>query len=124
MAKKIIVVDDSSTIRLQVGAVLSAAGYQVIEAADGLQGIRAVEANTDAALLICDINMPHVGGIAVVARVKANGKRASLPVVMLTTEGDPALIRKAKDAGATAWIVKPFRPDLLVATVRRLAGVA
>jgi two-component system, chemotaxis family, chemotaxis protein CheY len=59
-----------------------------------------------------------------VAKAKANGKRRELPIVMLTTEGDPSLVKQAKSAGAKAWIVKPFRPDLLVATVRKLAGAA
>jgi two-component system, chemotaxis family, chemotaxis protein CheY len=124
MSKKIIVIDDSSTIREQVAAALSEAGYQIIEAADGLQGLRVVEENTDAALVICDVNMPIMGGLDMISKVKANGKRPDLPIIVLTTEGDPELIKKAKSAGAKAWIVKPFRRDLLVATVRKLAGAA
>jgi two-component system chemotaxis response regulator CheY len=124
MAKKIIVVDDSSTVRQQVGLALSRAGYQVVEAADGMEGLRVVNENADAALIICDLNMPTMGGLEMISKVKANGKRWDMAIVMLTTEGDPELIRKAKDAGAKAWIVKPFRPDLLVATVRKLAGNA
>ena len=124
MAKKIIVIDDSSTVREQVGSALSEAGYQILEAADGVQGLQVVEQNSDAALVICDINMPAMGGLELVARVKAGGKSAALPIVMLTTEGDPALVKQAKAAGAKAWIVKPFRRDLLVATVRKLAGAA
>ena len=124
MAKKIIVIDDSSTVREQVGSALAEAGYQILEAADGVQGLQVVEQNSDAALVICDINMPAMGGLELLARVKAGGKSAALPIVMLTTEGDPALIKQAKAAGAKAWIVKPFRRDLLVATVRKLAGAA
>jgi len=124
MAKKIIVIDDSSTVRQQVSVALSEAGYQIIEAADGVQGLRAVEQNADAALVICDVNMPAMGGLEMVAKAKANGKRQGLPIVMLTTEGDPSLVKQAKSAGAKAWIVKPFRRDLLVATVRKLAGAA
>src|SRR5579864_3421070 len=122
MAKKIIVIDDSSTVREQVAAALSEAGYQIVEAADGVQGLRLVEENADAALVICDVNMPMMGGLDMISKVKANGKREDLAIVMLTTEGDPDLIKKAKSAGAKAWIVKPFRRDLLVATVRKLAG--
>ena len=124
MAKKIIVIDDSSTVREQVGSALAEAGYQILEAADGVQGLQVVEQNSDAALVICDINMPAMGGLELIARVKAGGKSAALPIVMLTTEGDPALVKQAKAAGAKAWIVKPFRRDLLVATVRKLAGAA
>ena len=124
MAKKIIVIDDSTTVREQVGAVLSAVGYLIVEAADGLQGLRVVEENADAALVICDINMPMMGGLDMILKVKARGKSPGLPIMMLTTEGDPALMRKAKSAGAKAWIVKPFQRDLLLATVRRLAGAA
>ncbi len=122
MPKKIIVIDDSSTMREQVGAVLLEAGYQVVEAADGLQGLRKVDEHPDAAAVICDLNMPVMGGIELVAKVKEDVRRKDLPFIMLTTEGDPDLVRKAKSAGAKAWIVKPFRRDLLVATVRKLAG--
>jgi two-component system chemotaxis response regulator CheY len=124
MGKKVIIVDDSGTVRRQVALALSGAGYEVVEAADGLEGIRKIDENADAAMVLCDINMPNMGGLEMLTVVKANAKNSSLPVVMLTTEGDPALVQRAKSAGATGWIVKPFKHPLLVATVRKLAGAA
>jgi two-component system chemotaxis response regulator CheY len=124
MSKKIIVVDDSDTVRRQVCAALESAGYRTVEASDGLQGLRVAEENADACVIISDLNMPNLGGIDMIAKLKNGGKNANLAALMLTTEGDPDLVKRAKIAGARAWIVKPFRADLLVATVRKLAGDA
>jgi two-component system chemotaxis response regulator CheY len=124
MGKKVIVVDDSSTIRRQLVETLSGAGYEVVEASDGVEGARVIDANADAAMVICDVNMPNKNGLEMLADIKANGKHAALPVVMLTTEGDPVLVQKAKSAGAKGWLVKPIKPDLLLATARKLAGAA
>ena len=124
MVKKVMVVDDSRTMRQQVGIVLTAAGYEVIEAEDGLDGLEKVQQTADLAMVICDINMPKMNGLEMLANVKSDPRFTDLPFLMLTTEGQPALITKAKQAGAKGWIVKPFKPELLVATVRKLAGVA
>jgi two-component system chemotaxis response regulator CheY len=75
-------------------------------------------------VVICDVNMPRVNGIEMVISVKSNQKNADLPILMLTTDGQPALIKKAKEAGARGWIVKPFNPAQLVAAVQKLAGIA
>jgi two-component system chemotaxis response regulator CheY len=120
--KKIIVVDDSSVIRSQLSLALKAAGYQVVEAANGIEGLRRVEENADAGMVLSDINMPHMNGIEMLTQIKAGGKRPALPVVMLTTEGNPELMGQAKRSGAKAWIVKPFRDDLLIETVRKIMG--
>jgi two-component system chemotaxis response regulator CheY len=124
MAKKIMVVDDSRTVRQQVGVVLREAGYDVVEAADGLEGAEKISATPDVALVICDVNMPRMNGIEMLALVKNDPRHANLNVLMLTTEGQPALIQRAKAAGARGWIVKPFKPELLLATVKKLAGAA
>lgn len=73
-------------------------------------------------MVICDVNMPRMNGIEMLSFVKQEPKNANLLVLMLTTEGQPALIAQAKAAGAKGWLVKPFKPDLLLATVRKLAG--
>jgi two-component system, chemotaxis family, chemotaxis protein CheY len=122
MAKKILVVDDSRTVRQQVGAVLSDAGYEVMHASDGLEGSETIDKTSDIALVICDVNMPNLSGIDMLQMVKQNPKNATLNVLMLTTEGQPEVIARAKAAGARGWIVKPFNPDLLLAAVRKLAG--
>jgi two-component system chemotaxis response regulator CheY len=124
MAKTVMVIDDSRTVRQQLTQVLSQAGYHVVEASDGLEGAELIAATPDVALVICDVNMPKMNGIDMLALVKREPQNAGLLVLMLTTEGQPALIAKAKAAGARGWILKPFKPDLLLATVQKLAGAA
>lgn len=121
MAKKILVVDDSSTVRQMVAAVLSQAGYEVLEAMDGIEGTKKLRENPQVAMVLCDVNMPKMGGIEMLSHMKESGA-SMVPVVMLTTEGDPELIEQARSAGAKGWIVKPFKSDSLVATVRKIAG--
>ncbi len=122
MGKKVLVVDDSMTVRQQVGAVLTQAGYDVVEASDGVEGVEAIAAHADLKMVICDVNMPRLNGLDMVEKVKAGGLNANLPIIMLTTEGSPALIQKAKGAGAKGWILKPFKPDQLLATVEKLTA--
>ncbi len=122
MSKKILVVDDSVTVRQQVSSVLEQAGYAVAEAEDGQVGAEAIESSDDIAMVICDVNMPRMNGLEMVGRVKKDGARANLPIVMLTTEGNPQLISQAKDLGAKGWIVKPFKADHLLAAVQKLTA--
>jgi two-component system chemotaxis response regulator CheY len=122
MKRKILVVDDSATIRHQLIATLAAAGFDVIEAVDGIAGAETFEQSTDIAAVICDLNMPRMNGIDMVVRVKALPQHAKLAMIMLTTEGQGALLRRAEDAGAVGWIVKPFNPAQLVAVVKRVAA--
>ena len=124
MSKKVIVIDDSLTVRQQVGSALREAGFDVIEASDGDEGVEVVTRTADAAMVICDVNMPRMNGLDMLSSVKRAGKHAELPVVMLTTEGQPGMIARAKEAGAKGWIVKPFKPELLLAAVRKLVGNA
>jgi two-component system chemotaxis response regulator CheY len=121
MTKKILIVDDSATIRQQVGLALRQAGYTTAEAGDGVEGLTVLEEG-GFALVICDVNMPRMNGLEMLEAVKRNPNHSALPVVMLTTEGQPALVERAKKAGAKGWIVKPFKPELMIAAVRKLAG--
>lgn len=121
MSDTILIVDDSATVRQQVGVALAQAGYQVEEAADGVQGKARIEAG-DISCVICDVNMPNKNGIQMVEEVRSNPSHADVPIVMLTTEGAPDLIQKAKKAGASGWIVKPFKADMLVAAVKKLVA--
>jgi two-component system chemotaxis response regulator CheY len=118
--KKILVIDDSPTVRQQVGLALSQAGYQVVEAVDGVDAIAKVDATI--AMLICDVNMPRMNGLEMLEKLRADARWKALPVVMLTTEGQPGLIERAKKAGAKGWIIKPFKAELLVAAVQRLTA--
>ena len=120
---KILVVDDSATVRQQVGQALRQANFDVIEACDGQDGVTKIEQTPDLKMVICDINMPRMNGLEMVEAVKQSGRiDAGLSIVMLTTEGHPDLIKRAKQAGAKGWIVKPFKPELLIAAAQKLAA--
>jgi two-component system chemotaxis response regulator CheY len=123
VAKKILIIDDSATVRQQVRQVLIDASFEVVEAADGIEGLDAIVGRKDLAAVLCDVNMPRMGGLEMLEMLNAKGRPAGLPIVMLTTEGQPALVQKAKAAGAKGWIVKPFKAELLLATVRKLASM-
>lgn len=118
----VLVVDDSSTIRQQVSAALGPAGFGVIEAIDGEDALRKLESATGLAIVLCDVNMPKMGGLEMLEAIKQRGRHTHLPIVMLTTEGQPDLVARARSLGAKGWIVKPFKPALLAATVKKLTG--
>ena len=120
--KMVLVVDDSAAVRHELRQVLSAAEFEVIEAPDGEQAIRMIQTHPHLALVICDVNMPVRNGLEVLQHVKADAVTAAIRVVMLTTEGRPELIHQAKRAGASGWIIKPFKADLLVAAVNKLTA--
>jgi two-component system chemotaxis response regulator CheY len=122
MVKKVIVVDDSRTARLQVINALAGTTFEVVEAVDGIDGMEKLASHPDTAVVICDVNMPKMSGLEMLAEaMKGEGSR-SIPFLMLTTEAQPELVQQAKQAGAKAWIIKPFKHDLLLAVVQRLAG--
>ena len=120
MAKKILVVDDSPTVRQQVSMALTHAGFDVVEAFDGAMGVDTIARDRSIALVICDINMPRMNGITMVSEVKKAPENSALPILMLTTENQPALMRQAREAGAKGWMVKPFDATQLVATAKKL----
>lgn len=120
--KKILVVDDSPTVRKHVEQALAGSGYAVIEAADGVEGSETLASDDQIGLVILDVNMPRMGGLEMLEKVKANGAHASLPIIMLTTEGGKGMIERAKAAGARGWVVKPFKPELLMSAVTKLLG--
>lgn len=122
MSKKILIVDDSATVRQQVSMALSGAGFAILEAVDGVDGASKLTSDGSIGLVICDVNMPRMNGIEMVEKIKASG--GSVPIVMLTTEGQPELIQRARAAGAKGWIVKPFKPELLVGAVTKLGKAA
>ncbi|QDV09955.1 hypothetical protein Poly30_55160 [Planctomycetes bacterium Poly30] len=120
---KIIIVDDSATMRSQVRQALAAGNFQLVEAVDGQDGLDKVNADPDISVMILDVNMPRMNGIELAEALSKNGRVAKgLKIVMLTTEGHADLIQRAKAAGAKGWIVKPFKPDLLLAAVQKMAA--
>jgi two-component system, chemotaxis family, chemotaxis protein CheY len=124
MSKKVLVIDDSATVRQQVRLALTQAGFDVVDAVDGVDGAAKIEAASDLSAVICDVNMPRKNGIEMLEEVRGGGRHAALPFLVLTTEGQPKLIQRAKAAGAKGWIIKPFKPELLVAALRKVTGVA
>jgi len=122
MGKTIMAVDDSASIRQMVSFTLAGAGYQVVEATDGedalsrLAGVGAVD------LVITDVHMPRLDGIGLIKSLRGGGPAKFTPIVVLTTESQPAMKQAARDAGATAWITKPFKPDQLLAVVKKVIG--
>ena len=122
MAKKVLVVDDSHTIRQQVGILLTEAGYEVLLATDGHEGMQQIRANPDLGMVVCDVHMPDMSGLEMLRQLKTNPTDSKPPVLMLTTDATPAAVGEAREHGARGWIVKPFKPETLLACVRRLAG--
>jgi two-component system chemotaxis response regulator CheY len=119
---KILIVDDSATMRQQVRQALSTTGLDIVEAVDGQDAVNKVAADTAIDIMILDVNMPRMNGIEVAETLGRNGRiQKGLKIVMLTTEGHADLIQRAKAAGAKGWIVKPFKPDMLLAAVKKMA---
>jgi two-component system chemotaxis response regulator CheY len=118
-AKTIMVVDDSSSIRTLVSMALKAAGYAVMEAENGKVALDKLATST-AHLIISDVNMPVMDGIAFVTQLKTLPAYRFVPVLMLTTESEADKREEGKRAGARAWVVKPFREDQILATVKKL----
>lgn len=118
--KTILIVDDSASVRGQIREVLGTAGFQTLEATDGVEGLQAIVARDDLAGVVCDINMPRMSGLQMLEFLRAKGRLASLPVIMLTTEGQASLVQQAKVAGAKGWVMKPFKPAALIAAVLKV----
>lgn len=120
MAKTILIVDDSSSLRTVVKMALVRAGYDVLEAGDGREGLAALEKAGKVNLIVSDVNMPNMDGIAFVTQLKTHPRHKFVPVIMLTTEGQDAKKQEGRAAGAKAWIVKPFNPPQLLDAVSKL----
>ncbi|QDG78901.1 response regulator [Labrenzia sp. PHM005] len=120
MSKRVLTVDDSKTMRDMVRFTLKGAGFDVVEAEDGVQALSVLEKDK-VDLIITDINMPNMDGVTLVKRVRGGGgSHRAVPILVLTTEGGDAKKADGKAAGATGWIVKPFTPDKLVQVVNKV----
>lgn len=120
MAKTILIVDDSTSLRTVVRLALSRAGYEVLEAADGLAALEVLGQVAKVNLIVCDVNMPNMDGITFVTQMKQHPRHRFIPVVMLTTEGEDDAKNRGRQAGAKAWMVKPFNPPQLLDAVSKL----
>ena len=120
MAKIILIVDDSSSMRTVVKIALEREGYQVLEAGDGRDALQLLEKTPKVHLIVSDVNMPNMNGFEFVTQVKLHARHKFAPVIMLTTEVDDAKKQQGRTAGAKAWIVKPFKPPQLLDAVSKL----
>lgn len=117
----ILAVDDSASLRQMVGYALRRAGHEVIEAADGAEGLDQAQA-CQADLILSDVNMPVMDGLELVRNLRALPAYRFTPVLMLTTESSQEKKQQGRAVGATGWLVKPFDPEKLLATIRRVLG--
>ena len=119
---QVLVVDDSSTVRNEVGDFLKKGGLTVALAVDGKDGLEKLKADPGIKLIVCDVNMPNMDGLTMAEKVRGELKNSTVNIVMLTTENSPAMKDRGKAAGIKGWIVKPFKGEAVLATFQKLAG--
>jgi two-component system chemotaxis response regulator CheY len=121
MGKIIMTVDDSASVRQMVSFTLKQNGYDVVEAIDGKDGLQKL-AGTKVDMIITDLNMPNLDGIGLIKGARAIPACKFIPIVMLTTESQDSKKAEGKAAGATGWIVKPFKPEQLITVIKKVLG--
>jgi two-component system chemotaxis response regulator CheY len=120
--KRVLVVDDSETIRREVAETLGTTEFEVVQAVDGLDGLARVASTPDLSIVLLDVNMPRLGGLAMLEQLNADPKTRHIPVLILTTEVERTLLERARKAGAKAWLIKPIKPELLLAAVTKFSA--
>ena len=121
MAASILAVDDSASMRQMVSFTLKGAGFDVVEASDGVEALN-IAKDRSVNLVITDVNMPNMDGISLIRELRALPSYKFTPLLMLTTESSADKKQQGKAAGATGWIVKPFNPEQLINTVKKVLG--
>ena len=121
MSKVIMTVDDSASVRQMVSFTIRDAGYDVVEAVDGRDALSKVNGKT-IHMVITDLNMPNLDGIGLIRELRALPTFKFIPIIMLTTESQAEKKQDGKAAGATGWIVKPFKPEQLLTVIRKVIG--
>jgi two-component system chemotaxis response regulator CheY len=119
---QILVVDDSSTVRVEVSDFLKKAGLAVETAVDGRDGLTKLKSDPGIKLVVSDVNMPNMDGLTMAEKIRGELGNAAVNIVMLTTENSPIMKERGKAAGIKGWIVKPFKGDAVLATFKKLAG--
>ncbi|MEJ2626468.1 MAG: response regulator [Pseudolabrys sp.] len=119
--KTVLSVDDSASVRQMVQLTLQGAGYQVIQANDGADGLAKAK-STQVDMVVTDLNMPVMNGLSLIQALRKLPDYRGVPIIFLTTESDAGVKQQAKAAGATGWITKPFQKDQLVAVVKKVLG--
>ena len=121
MSMTVLTVDDSRTMREMLRLALCDAGFRVVQAEDGLHGLEVLQAESPQ-VIVTDINMPRMDGFGFIEEVRGDARHRAIPILVLTTESDAEKKNRARMAGATGWIVKPFNPVKLVDAIRRVAA--
>jgi two-component system chemotaxis response regulator CheY len=121
MTKTIMTVDDSVSMRMMVSLSLKQAGFDIVEAVNGVDALLKLDEN-NISMVVADVNMPEMDGIEFVRKIRQHPKYKFTPVVMLTTESSESIKVKGREAGATGWIVKPFKPEQLISVIRKVLG--
>lgn len=121
MRKTVLTIDDSASIRQMVSFTLKRAGYDVVEAADGLEGLNLAQ-STVFSLVLTDHNMPRMDGLTLIKSLRALAVYRTVPILMLTTESAAEIQAQGRAAGATGWLIKPFDPAKLIEVVRKVIG--
>ena len=117
---QILVVDDSATVRNEVSSFIKAHGMTVEVAVDGKDGLDKLKKDSQIKLIISDVNMPNMDGLTMAEKVRAELNNQTVNIIMLTTESDPRMKQRGKAAGVKGWIVKPFKGDNVVASIKKL----
>jgi len=120
MSAKVLFIDDSVSMRQMTSLILSGAGYEIIQASEGPEGLDKLTDDID--LVITDFNMPNMNGIEVIRAIRGGTVNTSVPILMLTTESEEAKKQEGRQAGATAWMTKPFDKEGLLAVVKKITG--
>lgn len=121
MSKTVLTVDDSASIRQMVSFTLKSAGYEVMEAVDGVDGLSKAK-QKGVNLILTDQNMPNMDGLTLIKNLRALPQYKATPILMLTTESSDAMKASGRAAGATGWLVKPFDPQKLLEVVKKVIG--
>lgn len=122
VSKIVLTVDDSRTMRDMLMLALGDAGFTVVQAVDGVHGLEVLDNMDQPDVIITDINMPRMDGFGFIEGVRSSDRHRTTPILVLTTESDQTKKEKARAAGATGWIIKPFVPEKLIDAVRRVAA--
>ena len=120
MSNRVLVVDDSVSMRQMTGLLLKGAGFDPVEAGAGQEALEKL--TEDTVLVITDFNMPRMNGVELIRAIRGGNVAKTIPILMITTESEDDKKQQGRDAGATAWIVKPFTKDQLLGTLRRLVS--
>ncbi len=121
MSKVILTVDDSASVRQMVSFTLKNEGYEVIEAIDGVDALSKLS-DKKADMVLTDLNMPNMDGIELIKNIRQNPRYKFIPIIFLTTESQQEKKQAGKTAGATGWIVKPFKPEQLIGVIKKVLG--